>query len=112
MRNVSPIRKHIPGQSNTPMTYTGPPSQQELTRNRGRRDQSRSSFDFGFEAQPDAQIEHGAGFRRRRDMNRHEEQPQQPTSYARRRNQVRDEVPSAVVMDFSPPRSRSGSPSR
>ena len=52
MRNVSPIRSHIPGQSNTPMTYTGPPSQQEINRNRGRRDYSRSSFDFGFEGQP------------------------------------------------------------
>ena len=37
------------------MTYTGPPSQQEVQRNRGRRDYSRSSFDFGFEGQPQMQ---------------------------------------------------------
>ena len=46
MRNVSPIRSHIPGQSNTPMTYTGPPNAHELNRNRGRRDYSRSSFEM------------------------------------------------------------------
>lgn len=43
MRNVSPIRSRIPGQSNTPMTYSGPPSQQEINRNRGRRDYTGSS---------------------------------------------------------------------
>ena len=45
-------------------------------------------------------------------MGSRNQEPYQHKTQARRRNQVRDELPAAVAMDFSPPRSRSGSPMR
>jgi hypothetical protein len=69
MKNVSPIRSHIPGQNNIPMTYDGPPSQAELRRNRSRKDYNRRSFEFGYEVHGDSEIENGAGIRRRKDLN-------------------------------------------
>ena len=45
--NVSPLRPARVGESNIPMSYNGPPNAAERRRNAGRRDQSRSSFEFG-----------------------------------------------------------------
>ena len=46
-------------------------------------------------------------------MGSRNQEPYEPKPHGRRRrNQVRDELPAAVAMDFSPPRSRSGSPLR
>ena len=39
-------------------------------------------------------------------------QPNGGGGHSRRRNQVHDDLPASVVMDFSPPRSRSASPNR
>ena len=49
MNNVSPIRPIIPGKNNIPMTYQGPPTQQEINRNRDRKDYNRRSFEFGYD---------------------------------------------------------------
>ena len=74
MANVSPIRPGIAGQNNIPMTYQGPPSQQEINRNKGRVDYNRRSFEFGYDHPqqpgPAAPVEDGAGIRRRRGNSR------------------------------------------
>lgn len=92
MNNVSPIRSKIHGQSNVPMTYSGPPNQQELNRNRNRKDPNRRSFEFGYECQQDRQIQDGAGIRRRKDLSKQNNNvamnyhPSQVQGVARRRN--------------------------
>lgn len=68
MKNVSPIRPHIQGQSNIPMTYHGPPTYQERNRNRGRKDHNRRSFEFGYDVSPNVATGEGAGIRRRKDL--------------------------------------------
>lgn len=50
--NVSPMRGHINGQSNIPMTYHGPPNAAEMNRNKGRKDYTRASFEFGYDHTP------------------------------------------------------------
>lgn len=52
---MSPIRPIIAGQNNIPMTYSGPPCRAEITRNHGKRDYTRNSFEFGYDyKQPSA----------------------------------------------------------
>ena len=38
------MRDAVPGASNVPMSYAGPPNEQERNRNRHRNDQTRSSI--------------------------------------------------------------------
>ena len=43
-RNATPLRDAMPGANNVPMSYSGPPTEQERHRNRHRNDQTRSSI--------------------------------------------------------------------
>lgn len=40
----SPVRGRDPGSQNTPMSYTGPPTQDELNRNAGRQESGNRNF--------------------------------------------------------------------
>ena len=60
------------------MTYYGPPNREERTRNQGRRDYNRRSFQWADEYRPDVPIDEGAGIRRRKDLSRQRNEDDQP----------------------------------
>jgi len=71
------------------MTYSGPPNHAERTRNDGRKDYTRSSFEFGYDGHQEMAIANGAGIRRRKGVNPQgalQNQHHQAQGIQRRRN--------------------------